>query len=736
LDSSGKLIVRVSPVSNPAGYSEKFVSHSDWNGLNWAFVDQQYNGTQDFDNYTENQAYGTVQRTRMQDNSGITTWTYDRRGQTLQETKFVSPTASSTLSGTFVTEWRYNSVGLVSSMKYPGGSAGQVGEVVSYTYNAQMSLNSLFSPTNSYYFLQKTAYDASGRVDYRYLGAANSSNNPVLVNNYSYYGWDTQGGRLRYLQSGVYTSTTNLQNFAYIYDDVGNINSIVDYNAGGTQTQAFTYDAANRLHTSQASGGAGGTYSLSTYGYSSSTGNLTFGETHLTYNAQVSCTAGNRTLPHAASIAYTSSYTYTYSYDCNGNMIARNVDNPYSLAYDAENRLTGVTGSTNAAFLYDGDGNRVKGTVGSTTTIYIGNYFEWTGSTDFMKKYYYAGSTRVAMRIGSTTNPTAQLTYLLDDHLGSTSVTTNSSGTKVAELRYKPLGRTRYTSGSTLTTYRFTGQRAEASVGGSFGLYFYGSRWFDPLLGRFISPDSIIPDQNNPQSWDRYEYVFNNPVRYNDPNGHCPWCIGAAIGGLVGAVIGFGGYYGYTQATHSQFNWGTAAIATGIGAAGGALIGTGVGAAAGAEMLSGATVEATAGAGAATAAATTALNATGGDPTDEINIAKQAAQRFSPAFAQSLGQTGETLSGVIKNTTRIESLTRTANYRIPDQLIPEQNILSEVKNVGYQAYTNQIKDFLLYSHQEGLKFELIVRQNTIFSKPLQTIIDGGEIIPNRYLPNR
>ena len=139
-------------------------------------------------------------------------------------------------------------------------------------------------------------------------------------------------------------------------------------------------------------------------------------------------------------------------------MIGRNVGSAYSLAYDAENRLTGVTGSTNAAFLYDGDGNRVKGTVGSTTTIYIGNYFEWNGA---MTKYYYAGSTRVAMRTGSTTDPIANLTYLMGDHLGSTSVTANNVGARVAELHYKPLGRTRYTYGTTPTTYRFTGQRAE-----------------------------------------------------------------------------------------------------------------------------------------------------------------------------------------------------------------------------------------------------------------------------------
>jgi RHS repeat-associated protein len=111
---------------------------------------------------------------------------------------------------------------------------------------------------------------------------------------------------------------------------------------------------------------------------------------------------------------------------------------------------------------------------------------------------------------------------LLGDQLGSTSVTANSSGTKVAELRYKPLGRTRYSSGTTPSTYRFTGQRAENLLGGVEGLYFYGSRWYDDSLGRFIQPDSIIPESSNPADFDRYSYVRNNPVTYNDPDGHLP----------------------------------------------------------------------------------------------------------------------------------------------------------------------------------------------------------------------
>ncbi len=66
-----------------------------------------------------------------------------------------------------------------------------------------------------------------------------------------------------------------------------------------------------------------------------------------------------------------------------------------------------------------------------------------------MIKYYYAGSQRLAMRKGSST-----LSFLLGDHLGSTSLTANSSGGKVAELRYYPWGGMRYTSGTAPTRHQ------------------------------------------------------------------------------------------------------------------------------------------------------------------------------------------------------------------------------------------------------------------------------------------
>jgi RHS repeat-associated protein len=164
------------------------------------------------------------------------------------------------------------------------------------------------------------------------------------------------------------------------------------------------------------------------------------------------------------------------------------------------------------------------------------------------------------------------LYFLFGDHLGSTSITVNRDGGDKRELRYKPWGGTRYSSGDTPTTYQFTGQRQE----GYINLYWYGSRWYDTQLGRFIQPDTIVPvASQGVQAWDKYAGMNNNPVRYNDPTGHCPWCIGALIGGVIGAAI-TGATYAITNQGDS-FNWGELGVALAGGAVAGALVGSGIG---------------------------------------------------------------------------------------------------------------------------------------------------------------
>lgn len=80
----------------------------------------------------------------------------------------------------------------------------------------------------------------------------------------------------------------------------------------------------------------------------------------------------------------------------------------------------------------------------------------------------------------------------------------------MAELRYYAYGGTRYTYGTTPTAYRFTGQRLDNSV----GLYYYGARYYDPALGRFIQADTIVPQPANPYEERRVAGQLRMGIRY------------------------------------------------------------------------------------------------------------------------------------------------------------------------------------------------------------------------------
>jgi len=123
----------------------------------------------------------------------------------------------------------------------------------------------------------------------------------------------------------------------------------------------------------------------------------------------------------------------------------------------------------------------------------------------------------IAMRV---ITPTASTLYFLhSDHLGSTSLTTSSAGALVARQYYYPYGEIRPGgTGAPPTDIGFTGQRREDAGLGS--LMFYQARYFSPLLGRFISADTIVPGAGNPQAFNRYSYTLNNPLKYTDPSGH------------------------------------------------------------------------------------------------------------------------------------------------------------------------------------------------------------------------
>ncbi len=107
------------------------------------------------------------------------------------------------------------------------------------------------------------------------------------------------------------------------------------------------------------------------------------------------------------------------------------------------------------------------------------------------------------------------LRFIHQDHLGSSSYSTDDSGGGLGGVTYLPFGGVRTNGGEFGTDRKFTGQRADAT-----GLYFYNTRYYDSELGRFVSPDTVIPDASNPQAWNKYTYVLNDPLKYTDPTVH------------------------------------------------------------------------------------------------------------------------------------------------------------------------------------------------------------------------
>jgi len=110
------------------------------------------------------------------------------------------------------------------------------------------------------------------------------------------------------------------------------------------------------------------------------------------------------------------------------------------------------------------------------------------------------------------------LYYLLTDQLGSTTATVNTATGVVERQLYKPYGEPRGTS-TVPTDRQFTGQRAERTdyVG---QVYDFNARLYSPVLGRFLSADTIVPEPGNPQALNRYAYAANHPIKYRDPTGH------------------------------------------------------------------------------------------------------------------------------------------------------------------------------------------------------------------------
>jgi len=117
--------------------------------------------------------------------------------------------------------------------------------------------------------------------------------------------------------------------------------------------------------------------------------------------------------------------------------------------------------------------------------------------------------------------------YYHPDHLGSAQIMTDADGDIVQQYGYRPYGEEHYKNNTSAfdVSNRYTGQTLDTET----GLYYYNARYYDPELARFIQLDTTVPDPEFSQAYNRYAYVYNNPLKFTDPTGQCPFMAAVAF---------------------------------------------------------------------------------------------------------------------------------------------------------------------------------------------------------------
>jgi RHS repeat-associated protein len=421
---------------------------------------------------------------------------------------------SSKQTGSLVKEFKktYDSASRVITVTYLVGTGSE--KKYNYVYDRAGNLLSLQDDDTSAMVVRYSDFTALGQP----LSVVFQNS---VTTTYTYYPDTGRVNTIETVKPG--TPSTVYQDLTYTYDEVGDVTVIED--ALNNLTHTYGYDPLNRLDRAK---GDGGTVYDHDYNYDR-IGNI---KSKTDAGGDYEYTISNK--PHAVRKIWTDSnhtvQKYGFEYDANGNMTQRQdltgaQEVRLDLVYNYDNmpvsvdKTVGQTLTTTVTFVYDGNGQRVKkvNQTGQTTrtTYYFGElYEEREGSGDFI--HIFAGSRRVAtvpVESGCTR-------FYHPNHLGSASVVTKDDGDWVEKIEYFPFGtyRDRQDNDETCpnVNYTFTDQEDDDDI----GLYNYGARLYDPLIGRFISPDTIVPYPNDPQTLNRYSYVNNNPLIYTDPSGN------------------------------------------------------------------------------------------------------------------------------------------------------------------------------------------------------------------------
>ncbi|GAB4507537.1 MAG: hypothetical protein Tsb0026_03400 [Sulfuricaulis sp.] len=444
-------------------------------------------------------------------------------------------TATTSISGVpYTVTTAYDAYSRVDTITYPetGFALKHVYDPYSFGFLQEVKNAS----TNaSYWKINTGGVDAMNRI----LSETYGNN---LISTHAY---DAVTGDLATIQTGVSGNLTSVQNESYSFDGVSNLLSRSWWDGTASRSETFGYDNLNRLIS--VTGPVAKTYNYDTIG------NITFKSDVGNYAYNSSGT--NSVRPHAVTTTTGGAVTTSFTYDANGNMLT---GNGKTVTYASFNKAKTIQkGSTTTTLTYDASFNRIVKSNSGGATIYIGKLYERTtnGSTITQKHYIYAGNNIIG--VYSKVNTTTSTRYFHTDNLGSVAVITNATGGVVQRLSYDAWGKRRNangtdTTGITAQTIRgFTSHEHDDEV----ALINMNAREYDPIIARFISPDSIVPGALNSQAYNRYTYVNNNPLSYIDPSGHFSLkkavqnVARAAVGS---ALVGSGTFAVAYAATHKQ----------------------------------------------------------------------------------------------------------------------------------------------------------------------------------------
>lgn len=200
-------------------------------------------------------------------------------------------------------------------------------------------------------------------------------------------------------------------------------------------------------------------------------------------------------------------------------------------------RVTSASGDLVRQMLSDYRGRRLRQTDAcGTTTTYVSPTYEVTRST--------AGEVSITKYLADRRGPVAaimsgsesQIVYFRRDHKGSMTHTFDSTGNVVSRIAYSGYGESQVVGGSGDLCARYEQRLWDSEI----GLYYFGARYYDPVIGRFLTPDSRLGahDYLRAGALNRYAFELNNPINLIDPTGHSADWIGGLVAGLV--IVGVG----------------------------------------------------------------------------------------------------------------------------------------------------------------------------------------------------